>query len=81
MSIKNREFAKIALGVIVLWFALTLFLSLFAYKMYSWLNIPEVHMSYATGECIRIVENVNTTSPTIKDCSEMPEKFNLIWNK
>ncbi len=35
---------------------------------------PEIHFSYATGTCVRVVSNV--TSHT---CSNPPEKFEAVW--
>lgn len=44
-------------------------------------EMSEVHRSYATGECLRVVEQVNTKSPVIKNCDNMPEHYNLVWVK
>lgn len=44
------------------------------------MDIPDVYVSNSTGECVRIIE-YNTGVPEIKDCSELPSKYNLVWIK
>lgn len=42
------------------------------------LDLPDVYMSNSTGECVRVVE-YGTGAPEVKDCSELPSKYNLVW--
>jgi hypothetical protein len=46
-----------------------------AYAMSTALAMPDVHFSYATGECVEVV---NYTDEQF-DCSNYPSKFNHVW--
>jgi len=37
--------------------------------------MPDVHVSYSTGECVKVV---NYTDEQF-DCSNYPSKFNHVW--
>lgn len=39
-------------------------------------NIPEVQMSYSTGECVKVI---NYTEDTKYSCENMPTKYNHVW--
>lgn len=41
----------------------------------SALDLPEVHRSYLTKECIK-VENADGTAG---DCKHLPERYNNVW--
>jgi len=45
------------------------------YAMMSAAAMPDVHVSYATGECVKVV---NYTDEQF-DCSNYPSKFNHVW--
>ena len=46
-----------------------------AYAMSTALAMPDVHFSYATGECVEVV---NYTDEQFT-CSNYPSKFNHVW--
>jgi hypothetical protein len=46
-----------------------------AYAMSSALAMPDVHFSYATGECVEVV---NYTDENFS-CENYPSKFNHVW--
>ena len=46
-----------------------------AYAMNSALSMPDVYISYSTGECVKVV---NYTDEQF-DCSNYPSKFNHVW--
>jgi hypothetical protein len=46
-----------------------------AYAMSSALAMPDVHFSYATGECVKVV---NYTDENFS-CENYPSKFNHVW--
>ena len=39
-------------------------------------TIPDVHVSYSTGECVRVINYGTDYS-----CEQQPEKYNHIWTK
>lgn len=41
------------------------------------MSIPDVHVSYSTNECVKVVNYDNTKY----SCENLPEKFNHIWVK
>jgi hypothetical protein len=45
------------------------------YAMNSALSAPDVHVSYATNECVKVV---NYTDETFS-CDNLPSKFNHVW--
>ena len=46
-----------------------------AYAMSSALAMPDVHFSYATGDCVKVV---NYTDENFS-CENYPSKFNHVW--
>ena len=46
-----------------------------AYAMISAAAMPDVHFSYSTDECVKVV---NYTDEQF-DCSNYPSKFNHVW--
>ena len=50
-------------------------LGLGMYAADSALKMPDVHFSYATNECVEVV---NYTDEQF-DCSNYPKKFNHVW--
>lgn len=55
---------------------LLLGLALFATMglLHQVLDLPEVHFSYRTGDCVRVVSPDNTFT-----CSHLPEKYEPVW--
>ena len=47
------------------------------YVANSALNIPDMHVSNTTGECVKVI-NYNDTAYT---CENQPAKYNHIWVK
>ena len=45
------------------------------YAMNSALSAPDVHVSYATGECVKVVNYTDE----IFSCDNLPTKFNHVW--
>lgn len=48
----------------------------FFYAFNAWLNIPYVHKSWTTKECL-FVEHADGTKTS---CKELPKKYELVWN-
>ena len=46
-----------------------------AFAMSSALSMPDVHISYSTGECVKVV---NYTDDNYT-CENYPSKFNHVW--
>ena len=46
-----------------------------AFAMNSALSMPDVHISYSTGECVKVV---NYTDDNYT-CDNYPSKFNHVW--
>lgn len=42
------------------------------------MNIPDVHKSNSTGECVEVI---NWDPEDNYTCEELPSKYNLIWVK
>ena len=42
------------------------------------MSIPDVHVSYSTNECVKVI---NYAYEHKYSCEDMPEKFNHIWVK
>lgn len=40
-------------------------------------SLPDVHMSYETGECVEVVNYADTNW----SCENMPNKFHHVWVK
>ena len=40
----------------------------------SYLDMPEVHVSHTTKQCVRVI-----TKDGPGDCSELPEKYHRVW--
>ena len=45
------------------------------YAMISAAAMPDVHVSYATGECVKVVNYTDE----IFSCENYPNKFNHVW--
>ena len=45
------------------------------YAMNSALRAPDVHVSYATNECVKVVNYTDE----IFSCDNLPSKFNHVW--
>ena len=45
------------------------------YAMTSALSMPDVHVSYATNECVKVVNYTDE----IFSCDNLPSKFNHVW--
>lgn len=53
----------------------------FAFTLWSALNIPEVHVSHSTGECVRMV-TLGGDGPKSQDCPEkLPTRYTRVWVK
>lgn len=50
---------------------------LLAFAFDSALNLPDVHVSHSTGECVEVI-NYSDTDYT---CDNYPEKYNHVWVK
>ena len=48
-----------------------------AFAMNSALSMPDVHISYSTGECVKVV---NYTDDNFT-CENYPAKFNHVWTQ
>ena len=46
-----------------------------AYAMASASAMPDVHVSYATDECVKVVNYTDE----IFSCENLPTKFNHVW--
>ena len=55
--------------------AVALLVSGFAYALVTAARMPDVHVSYSTGECVRVINYADTNY----SCEQMPEKYNHIW--
>lgn len=50
-----------------------------ASALWSALNIPEVHVSHSTGECVRMV-TFEDDGPKSQDCPEkLPARYTRVW--
>ena len=61
-------------AVFTIAFAGTMFAGL-GYAMISAAAMPDVHVSYATGECVKVVNYTDE----IFSCENYPSKFNHVW--
>lgn len=43
----------------------------------SALNIPDMHVSYSTGECVDVINYADTTY----SCERQPTRYNHVWVK
>lgn len=64
---------KVAAIAAVLFFGLLFVGSL----MYS-INLPEVQTSHSTGECVKVINYVESDEYT---CENLPEKYHHVWVK
>ena len=54
-------------------------LGLFAFADYSF-SIPDVHMSYASNNCVEVLNYPSTLFGTTNySCENLPTKFNHVW--
>jgi len=51
------------------------FSALMAFAVTSVFTLPDVHVSYSTGDCVKVV---NYTDEQFS-CENMPSKFNHVW--
>lgn len=42
------------------------------------LNLPEVQMSHSTGECVKVINYVESDEYT---CDNLPKKYHHVWVK
>lgn len=42
------------------------------------LNLPEVQMSHSTGECVKVINYVESDKYT---CDDLPKKYHHVWVK
>jgi len=42
------------------------------------LDIPDVHVSHSTNECVKVI---NYKEGDKYSCTDMPSKYNMIWVK
>jgi hypothetical protein len=42
------------------------------------LDIPDVHVSHSTNECVKVI---NYKEGNKYSCTDMPSKYNMIWVK
>lgn len=47
------------------------------YSMNSALSLPDVHVSYSTNECVKVVNYTDT----VYSCENLPTKFYHVWTK
>lgn len=47
-----------------------------AYAFNIALSLPDVHYSYATNECVKVI---NYVAEDNYDCQNLPVKFNHVW--
>jgi hypothetical protein len=47
------------------------------YSMNSALSLPDVHVSYSTNECVKVVNYASTAY----SCENLPTKFYHVWTK
>lgn len=55
--------------------AVALLVSGFAYALVTAARMPDVHVSYSTGECVRVINYADTNY----SCEDQPQKYNHIW--
>ena len=51
------------------------FVAFLAWAVDSSFAMPDVHVSYATGECVKVVNYADTDYT----CENYPSKFNHVW--
>ena len=55
-------------------FAISMVLFIVAGLSYAG-SIPDVHVSYSTGECVRVINYADTDY----SCENQPQKYNHVW--
>lgn len=48
----------------------------FTYAMLSAAGLPDVHFSYSTDECVKVLNYVEGDNYS---CENLPSKFNHVW--
>jgi hypothetical protein len=43
----------------------------------SAMSVPDMHVSYTTGECVKVINYTDTNY----SCENQPQKYNHIWVK
>lgn len=51
------------------------FVAVLAYAVVSASAMPDVYFSYASGECVKVVNYTDT----VYACESLPAKYNHIW--
>lgn len=51
---------------------------LFASGLTYGLNLPQVQMSHSTGECVKVINYVESDKYT---CDDLPKKYHHVWVK
>lgn len=54
-----------------------LVVGVFIYGFFAWLNIPYVHKSYSTKECLFI----EYADGTLHNCDVMPRRYEIKWHR
>lgn len=49
-----------------------------AYAVLDAMSLPDVHFSYETDECVRVLNYVESDQYS---CENLPNKFNHVWVK
>lgn len=63
------------------------FAACLAYGAYSamifWADMPQVHYSYGSGECVKVVDFVAQSEgrPSEFSCEVLPKRFDHVWVK
>lgn len=47
------------------------------YGVTNALKIPDVHVSYSTNQCVKVVNYTDS----VYSCENMPVKYNHVWSK
>ena len=68
-----------------MWFSLifvvvvgTIYLTAIGQGLLSVINMPDVHMSNSTGECVEVI---NYHPDDAYTCDNLPERYNHVWVK
>ena len=50
----------------------------FAHAINTSMHLPDVHFSYATGDCVKVV---NYNADDNYSCENLPERFYHVWEQ
>jgi hypothetical protein len=70
--------AKVYKSSIVLWFLVITSAAFAAKVSFDMLSIPDVHTSYSTNACVKVINYNETDSYS---CEYLPAKYNHVWVK